>query len=366
MNYPITYAPNREDLIIAGILKSVKNGFYVDLGSEDPDYQSMTKRLYRSGWHGINITSEQHYLTKLKLKRPRDTNIMAKIGLTRAVSSEIILGLEAVLELYQVNHIDVLRIDAVSYKNDAVSSNNWSKYRPTLVLLDSGDNSVKQESEFLEYGYVRIFFDGLNEYFIVKDSQHLAEHFSYSEFILSQEYVTPREYETMLDQKEEVHHLNRDRTSLHHHVAALNDRILDLQNKIALEHRRVEELEYYAWQSRRLKKSLEIFIRAIDVTMRANILRLQNSLDFESKSKQINIDNRPDRWLKSLPSNKKKLFRIIRLYDFEINLNNNFLDKTNEGLKHRRFTIDSTYLLITRKFTHAFIRLTHVLGRPKS
>ena len=42
----ITYAQDKEDVILASILKGVMEGFYVDVGANSPDIYSETKLFY--------------------------------------------------------------------------------------------------------------------------------------------------------------------------------------------------------------------------------------------------------------------------------------------------------------------------------
>lgn len=36
-------------------LHSIVHDFYVDVGANEPDAESVTKLFYLQGWHGINI-----------------------------------------------------------------------------------------------------------------------------------------------------------------------------------------------------------------------------------------------------------------------------------------------------------------------
>ena len=42
-HYNISYAQNFEDIFLAGILKDIENGFYVDVGANHPVQDSVTK-----------------------------------------------------------------------------------------------------------------------------------------------------------------------------------------------------------------------------------------------------------------------------------------------------------------------------------
>ena len=53
-----SYAQELEDLILYSVLRDVKNGFYIDVGANDPTDISVTKFFYDRGWHGSRISDE--------------------------------------------------------------------------------------------------------------------------------------------------------------------------------------------------------------------------------------------------------------------------------------------------------------------
>ena len=50
-----SYAQNFEDVIIMRCFKDVEEGFYIDVGAQDPESDSVTRVFYERGWSGINI-----------------------------------------------------------------------------------------------------------------------------------------------------------------------------------------------------------------------------------------------------------------------------------------------------------------------
>lgn len=65
----ISYAQNHEDIMLWRALKSVQNGFYVDVGANDPVLDSVTKLFYDRGWSGINIEPLSCHYDALMLQR---------------------------------------------------------------------------------------------------------------------------------------------------------------------------------------------------------------------------------------------------------------------------------------------------------
>src|SRR5580658_5264826 len=80
LKYQLTYSQNREDLILAGILRNVAVGFYVDVGANHPEFHSVSKLFYDKGWSGISIEPNETLHAELGAQRPRDVNIRAGIA----------------------------------------------------------------------------------------------------------------------------------------------------------------------------------------------------------------------------------------------------------------------------------------------
>ena len=76
----MTYAQELEDFILFCIFYDVKNGFYIDIGANDPNKVSVTKAFYLRGWHGINIEPLPDKYQSLMLDRKRDINLNLGAG----------------------------------------------------------------------------------------------------------------------------------------------------------------------------------------------------------------------------------------------------------------------------------------------
>ena len=65
----ITYSQYNEDIILTALLSDIKKGFYVDVGANYPETDSVTKKFYLSGWSGINIEPIETLHKQLVRKR---------------------------------------------------------------------------------------------------------------------------------------------------------------------------------------------------------------------------------------------------------------------------------------------------------
>jgi FkbM family methyltransferase len=84
----ISYSQNFEDVLLWRALGKVQDGFYIDVGANDPELHSVTKAFYDAGWHGINIEPMPSYAQPFVEQRPRDINLNCAAG---AASGEIVL-----------------------------------------------------------------------------------------------------------------------------------------------------------------------------------------------------------------------------------------------------------------------------------
>ena len=62
----VSYAQNFEDVMLHRALKNIDQGFYIDVGANDPEIDSVTKAFYDMGWRGINIEPVAEWFEKLQ------------------------------------------------------------------------------------------------------------------------------------------------------------------------------------------------------------------------------------------------------------------------------------------------------------
>ena len=87
-----SYCAFYEDLILFCVFSDVKNGFYIDVGANDPIKGSVTNALYLKGWSGINIEPLPKKYDLLVKKRPRDINLNIGVGNTKGYSLLYLAG----------------------------------------------------------------------------------------------------------------------------------------------------------------------------------------------------------------------------------------------------------------------------------
>ncbi|NTU70755.1 MAG: FkbM family methyltransferase [Coriobacteriia bacterium] len=159
-----------EDLVVDAILGSPAEGVYVDVGANDPELLSNTMRFYRRGWRGISVEPNTELWTALGRMRPEDINLNLGIasesgemtfyrmdpptlstfdeGASRdnlehpgsRVVEELPVRVEPLAKILGEHLgnriIDLLSVDTEGLDLQVLGSNDWSVYRPRLVLVE--------------------------------------------------------------------------------------------------------------------------------------------------------------------------------------------------------------------------------------
>jgi FkbM family methyltransferase len=212
----MSYAQNFEDVMIARLFERDYRGFYIDVGAADPVFLSVTKHFYDSGWRGINIEPLPRFYERLRSERPEDINLNVAVGTTagRASFFEIVESAENstmdeeimralagggntvkthVVELLPLaeicrryceeRRIDVLKVDVEGAELDVLRSADWDRFRPLLVVVEAvkvnGREEVWHQWEHVLAGarYEKVWFDGLNNFYLREESLDLKVHF---------------------------------------------------------------------------------------------------------------------------------------------------------------------------------------------
>jgi FkbM family methyltransferase len=211
----ISYAQNFEDVMLWRALKRIKRGFYVDVGANDPDLDSVTKAFYERGWRGINVEPVPEWAEKLREKRPEDVNLQvaaaAETGelmlyelpgtglstsrISIATRGAAVHGMQLVERLVRadtltaicsrvgVTPIHFLKIDVEGAERDVLEGLDLSIIRPWIILVESTlpltqDESFADWEPILRRGnYQFAYFDGLNRFYVASERADLLATF---------------------------------------------------------------------------------------------------------------------------------------------------------------------------------------------
>jgi hypothetical protein len=165
------YGFTGEDRLIESLLKTqiTYNGFYVDVGCNDPRFLSNTFLFYRRGWRGICIDANEALIRKHRRIRPNDmavyalvsdtatertfyelTNNVLSTTETQFLNEYLTEGQQIVAEKrvfpQTLTHIldncrapavfDFLSVDAEEHDFQVIRSLDFSKYSPRLIVVE--------------------------------------------------------------------------------------------------------------------------------------------------------------------------------------------------------------------------------------
>jgi FkbM family methyltransferase len=204
-----SYSQEGEDLILKRLFSRKPMGFYVDVGAHHPKRFSNTHIFYSTGWRGINIDALPGSMNVFNQYRPRDINLEIAIsdkveeltyyefndpalnGFSKELSNfrekntgyQIIstkkmtaFPLVDILDqhLPKGQKIDFMTIDAEGWDLKVLQSNDWSKYQPSVVLVEI-KNTVLEDMEnnplvrFLKGKGYLVYAKSVNTWFFYRD-----------------------------------------------------------------------------------------------------------------------------------------------------------------------------------------------------
>ncbi|MTI64697.1 FkbM family methyltransferase [Methylophaga sp.] len=275
----ISYAQNFEDVILMRVFKDIDVGFYIDVGANDPEVDSVTKAFYDKGWHGINIEPVQSWFKKLEKGRPKDINLNCAVGneedelvlyeipdtgistLEKEIADrhshngyQIIehkVQVQTVTNIcrnYHTPPIHFLKIDVEGHEKSVLEGIDFSVIRPWVVVVESTlpntQTEVYQDWEqlVLEADYQFVYFDGLNRFYLATERQELRPAFStppnvFDGFVLSgagNHSFCHKLQQSIADKDEEVRELNTKVSTLEKQSSELkqtNDELSSVLDK---------------------------------------------------------------------------------------------------------------------------------------
>ena len=188
--YNISFSVSGDDMFIKKLINNSKPGVYVDIGCWDPIKVSNSSYFSLRKWKGICIDPNPELITVYRKIRPNDIFInkvigsssgkkikyymleshksdmntfdydfLLKNGLADKIKNVVdipIIRLDTLLSEYlsENDRIDFFDIDAEGCDLDVISTNDWNKYRPKVVIIESHSslkNDLNSEvSKFLE------------------------------------------------------------------------------------------------------------------------------------------------------------------------------------------------------------------------
>lgn len=210
----ISYAQNREDVLLYRSLQNVARGFYIDIGANHPKIDSVTQAFYDRGWTGINVEPIYANYKKLTKSRSRDTNLNLAVsdfngvidfyevdgsGLSTTIQDQALtynsngaliekysvpcVTLEKLCKDYVQKELHFLKIDVEGAEEQVIRGGDWINYRPWIILVESTLPNTSTmvhhtwEPFLLMHNYKFATFDGLNRFYVASERSYLLDFF---------------------------------------------------------------------------------------------------------------------------------------------------------------------------------------------
>ena len=142
LNDFISYSQYFEDLILFCVFYDIKNGFYIDVGANDPNIFSVTKTFYLRGWNGINIEPLPNEYQALVKYRTRDLNLKIGASDKEGNSTLFVIGMgSTLLKNYSNKKTPTINVSVYTMKNIC------KKYVPKNINIEFCKIDVEGEEK---------------------------------------------------------------------------------------------------------------------------------------------------------------------------------------------------------------------------
>lgn len=216
----ISWSIHREDVLLVRALRGVHHddGFYIDVGANNPVEDSVTKLFYDHGWHGLNIEASPHWFKRLQEDRPRDINVQAAasdrpgtltlfdhpdggLGTTverfadrhaseRAIEMNQIeveaVTLTSLCEKYAPPVINFLKIDVEGAEEQVIRGMDFTRFRPWILCIEATEPMRLDEKThggwdhlLIEADYTFVQDDGQNRWYVANERPERMSAFEY-------------------------------------------------------------------------------------------------------------------------------------------------------------------------------------------
>ncbi|CAH1656862.1 FkbM family methyltransferase [Hyphomicrobiales bacterium] len=170
----VAFAHWGEDAVIDYLFRDRPLGRYLDIGCFHPDLYSNTRLLHAKGWSGVNVDPNPFMIEQFRERRPNDINLnMAvarergcldffvfhewgssntlspdfsakitesqKVQVQRRIPTKVVTLADVMEDNFAQSPPDFMNVDVESLDLEVIQSNNWEKFRPTIVAVEDFD-----------------------------------------------------------------------------------------------------------------------------------------------------------------------------------------------------------------------------------
>ena len=206
-NANISYSLNHEDVRLWKALIGIDAPTYIDVGAAHPIEHSDTRLFHDRGWRGVNIEPGPQF-GALACNRPEDVNLeiavasengrarfavavdhpnISSLDLSSPENSALPTSRWTIIEVTTRRldsildetagdrAIGFLKIDVEGTEADVIASNDWTRHRPIVVVVEAVSPGALEPSHdrweqlLLDAGYLFAYDDGINRFYARED-----------------------------------------------------------------------------------------------------------------------------------------------------------------------------------------------------
>jgi len=194
-----SYSQFNEDVLIRQLFSDKQRGTYIDIGANHPINLNNTKMLYDMNWSGVNVEPNPRLYKLICEDRKRDINVncgvadvagemifyeiepdcystfdenialMAKYSRNKKVVNKTGIKVVTIQDIFAMcdRHVDLLSIDTEGFDYKVLSTNDWGKNRPGVILVElNHDEDDSVHNLLINNNYALILYNGTNGVFV--------------------------------------------------------------------------------------------------------------------------------------------------------------------------------------------------------
>lgn len=196
-----SYSQDFEDVVVEKILGN-NNGFYIDVGANDPIRFNNTLRFYKKGWRGINIEPNLRKHEKITRLRSRDINLNIGVAskptkatyykfmpdtlstfsiedaeeymnkgfiLEEKIELELKPLSQLMEEIPEAKSVTFLSVDTEGYDIEILKGIDWNEVHPKVICVETDkEENIRKYLEGL--GYFEHARNSVNSIYVYKNS----------------------------------------------------------------------------------------------------------------------------------------------------------------------------------------------------
>jgi FkbM family methyltransferase len=198
VNVPAVFKPEFEVPLVREFFRDTPNGFFVEVGANDPKKDSQSFHLEEAGWTGILVEPLPELASELR--RVRKANVfevacsspdragqtmtlhvagpfssfdphLAVTGMRADRTVDVKVDtLDHVLAQGGANKIDLMSVDVEGHELEVLSGFDFQRWQPRLILLEDHVSNLDKHRFMQRAGYRLMRRTGLNGWYVPEAS----------------------------------------------------------------------------------------------------------------------------------------------------------------------------------------------------